>query len=114
VEGSCECANESSGSIKCGNFLSNFSGRTLLHGVTQMDLRLQTLLACSGDTSRSPSGFRASGFLVLGFCFDALLEVKSVCNLVSAPKSFDGFFFLWSAFTNCYRKPSVLSNSQPY
>ena len=92
MAGSCECGYERSGSIKCGNFLSNFSGRTLLHGVTQMDLRLQTLLACSVDTSRSSSGFRDSGFLLLGISFDALLEVKSVCNLVSPPKSFDGFF----------------------
>jgi hypothetical protein len=39
VASSCECGYESSGSIKCGNFLSSsgrfsFSGRPLLHGVS--------------------------------------------------------------------------------
>jgi len=39
VAGTCECGDESSGSIKCGNFLTNcgtvsFSGRTVLHAVS--------------------------------------------------------------------------------
>jgi hypothetical protein len=39
VAGTCECGNESSGSIKCGEFLDwlqtgYFSRRTLLHGVS--------------------------------------------------------------------------------
>ena len=38
--GTCECGNEPSGSIKCGNFLTSckpvsFSRRTLLHGVSE-------------------------------------------------------------------------------
>jgi len=39
VAGSCECGNELSGAIKCGNFLTtwrpvSFSKRTVLHGVS--------------------------------------------------------------------------------
>jgi hypothetical protein len=33
VAAACECDNEPLGSIKCGEFF-DFSGRTLLHGVT--------------------------------------------------------------------------------
>ena len=41
VAGSCECGEEPSGSIKCGNFLNglgplSFSGRTLLHAVSNV------------------------------------------------------------------------------
>jgi hypothetical protein len=40
VAGTCECGNEPTGSIKCGNFLTSrkpdsFSRRTLLHGVSK-------------------------------------------------------------------------------
>ena len=38
VAGTCECSNETSVSIKCGEFLDwlvSFSGRTLLHGVSK-------------------------------------------------------------------------------
>jgi hypothetical protein len=40
VAGTCECGNETSGSIKCGNFSTScktvsFSRRTLLHGVSK-------------------------------------------------------------------------------
>jgi hypothetical protein len=40
VAGFCECGDEPSGERKCGDFLSSigpvsFSGRTLLHGVSE-------------------------------------------------------------------------------
>jgi hypothetical protein len=44
VASSCECGNEPSGSIKCGNFLTSykqvsFSRRTLFHGVSKYVIR---------------------------------------------------------------------------
>jgi hypothetical protein len=43
VAGSCECGDEPSGCIKCGEFLStlgrvSFSERTLLHGVSSVQV----------------------------------------------------------------------------
>jgi hypothetical protein len=49
VAGNCECGNEPSGSIKCGDFLTScktvsFSRRTLLHGVSKQreDIRVRS------------------------------------------------------------------------